>query len=204
MIVDANNFTLETLADIRAGYPFRGSIEPVREGSVRVVQMRDVTPAGLIDWKNVVRTEVAGRRTPAWLASGDLLLVARGNRYYAVCIDHAPDLAVCGPHLFHLKIKPGTAVLPEFLAWQLNQPPLQRALGKAAQGSSQLSISRTELEALPISIPPLANQENIVGLVRLALRERDLFASLIRNRERQLETLATTLSTSAARREPRP
>lgn len=160
--------------------------------------MRDVAVDGTVQWTDVVRTELAGRRTPDWLAPGDLLLVARGNRYYAAHIDRAPGSAVCGPHLFHMRLKSGAAVLPEFIAWQINQPPLQRMLTKAAVGSSQLSIRRTELEALPITVPSLADQESIVQLARLALEERDLFASLVRNRERQLETLATSLIRSAA------
>jgi len=166
--------------------------------------MRDVATDGYIAWSGVARTELPGQKAPDWVEVGDLLVIARGSRYYAAFVDYVPGPTVCGPHLFQIRLKPGGKVLPGFLAWQMNQAPLQRVLRKAAQGSGQLSISRTELEALPISVPPLPDQEKIVQLARLALRERDLFTSLIRNRERQLETLATNLSNSVATREPRP
>lgn len=198
IMIDAKNNLLGQLAEIRAGYPFRGPVERISEGSVSVVQMRDLDLDCSIRWPDVIRTELAGRRTPDWLIVGDLLLVARGNRYYAASLDAVPDSTVCGPHLFHLRLRPGAEVIPQFLAWQINQPPLQRALRKAAEGSSQLSIRRPELEALPISVPPLSDQENIVQLAQLALRERALLTSLIRNRERQLETLATALTRSTA------
>jgi len=159
--------------------------------------MRDLALDGTVQWADVIRTELSGRRDPDWLIPGDLLLVARGNRYYATCLDTVPGSAVCGPHLFHLRLKSTPAVLPEFLAWQINQPPLQRVLRKAAEGSSQLSIRRPELEALQISVPSILNQKKVAQLARLALRERALFTSLIRNRERQLETLAFELSQSA-------
>lgn len=187
------------MAEVRAGYPFRGPVEPFPEGSAGVVQMRDVAPDGSIHWEDIVRTELPGRRRPDWLRKGDLLLVTRGKKYYAACVDAVPDSVVCGPHLFHLRVKAGAAALPEFLAWQINQPPLQRALHAAAAGSSQRSVARPEVEVLPISLPSLATQERIVSLARLALRERDLFTSLIRNRERQLEILANNLSDAAAK-----
>ncbi len=198
-MIDAKTELLGYLTEIRAGYPFRGPVESLPEGSVRVVQMRDVAVDGSVRWDDAVRTELVGRRKPDWLLSGDLLLVARGNRYYAACINDVPGTAVCGPHLFHLQVKTGAALLPEFLAWQINQPPLQRALRKAAEGSSQLSIRRPELEALEILVPSLAVQEKIVGLVRLALHERDALTSLIRNRERELELLASALTSTPAK-----
>ena len=159
--------------------------------------MRDLALDGSVRWTDALRTELAGRRVPDWLQPGDLLLVARGNRYYAACLDAVPGLAVCGPHLFHLRLKSALAVLPEFLAWQINQRPFQRELRKVAEGSSQLSIRRPELEVLQISVPSMPIQKKVVQLARLALRERGLLTSLIRNRERQLETLATELALSA-------
>jgi hypothetical protein len=197
-MIDAEAVRLGALAEIRAGYPFRGPVEQVSEGPVGVVQMRDLTLDGSVRWADVVRTELAGRRVPDWLVPGDLLLVARGNRYYAASLAEVPGRAVCGPHLFHLRLKSGAPVLPEFLAWQINQSPLQRVLRKAAEGSSQLSIRRPELEALQISVPSMSNQKKVAQLAGQALRERDLLTSLIRNREQQLETLATELAHSAA------
>lgn len=197
-MIDAKLYVLGHLVEIRAGYPFRGPIDQAPEGPVRVIQMRDLALDGSVRWTDVLRTELTGRRTPDWLLPGNLLLVARGNRYYAASLDAVPGPAVCGPHLFHLRLKSAPAILPEFLAWQINQPPFQRELRKAAEGSSQLSIRRPELEALQISVPSMSIQKKVAQLARLALRERDLLTSLIRNRERQLETLATELAHSAA------
>ncbi|OUL98012.1 restriction endonuclease subunit S [Variovorax sp. JS1663] len=179
---------------LRAGHPFRGAIEEVHDGPVRAVQMKDLDPVLGVDWRGVLRTRLGGRRPPDWLASGDLLFVARGTRFYAACVDMLPGPAVCGPHLFHLRVKPGRELLPEFLAWQINQGPFQRALQRAAEGSSQLSVRRPVLESLPVGIPPLADQERIVALARLARRERELHGLLIRNRELQFESIAEALA----------
>ena len=198
-MIDATNRALGALAEFRVGYPFRGAIEPAADGSVAVVQMKDVSPTGTMAWDAVVRTKLTGRREPDWLITGDILLVARGNHYYAAALEGVPDRSVCGPHLYHLRLKRGSAVLSGFLAWQINQPPIQRLLRQAAEGSNQLSIRRAELEALPISVPSQAVQERIVRLAEAAAREHALLDQLILSRKRQLSALALALAGAADR-----
>ena len=194
MLIDVLFEDLASLAVVRAGYPFRGAISDVRGGTVGVVQMKDVAPTGGVDWSGVIKTDLAGRSTPDWLESDDILFVSRGNRFFAVCLDKPPLPAVCSPHFFHLRVRSAAQVLPRFLAWQINQPPLQRKLQAAAEGSSQLSIRRPELEALLISLPTFEDQERIVRLADTASRERSLLQALIRNREQHLEAIAVLLS----------
>lgn len=198
-MIDAIQITLGTLAEIRVGYPFRGAIEPVVGGVIPVIQMKDFSATGLMDWDAVIRTRLTGRREADWLASGDVLFVARGNHYYAAALEAVPNRTVCGPHLYHLRVWRGIEVLPKFLAWQINQPPIQRLLRQAAEGTNQLSIRRAELEALPISVPSLAVQEQVVRLSEAAARERTLLDQLILNRERQLSALAIALADAAGR-----
>ena len=194
MSIDALTLPLANLVNVRGGYPFRSAIPESRRGVVRVVQMKDVDPAGGIDWTHLIPTDLIGRRTPDWLESGDILFVTRGNRLFATCLDAPPLPTICSPHFFHLRAKSTARVLPQFLAWQINQPPLQRKLQAAAEGSSQLSIRRPELEALPISLPSLDDQKRIVRLAHSASRERSLLQALIRNREQHLEAIAVLLS----------
>lgn len=196
-MIDAVKISLEQIASIQAGFPFRGSIAEVAGGSVRAVQMKDVDPERGIDWGGVIRTELPGRKEPDWLQPDDVLFVSRGNRFYAVCVDKPPGPAVCNPHFFHLRVKPEAGVLPRFLAWQINQPPFQRQLQQAAEGSSQLSIRRPVLEALSLNVPGLADQQRIVALADLARQERQTLHRLIRNREQQLEALAEKMASNS-------
>ena len=185
---------LGDLAHIRAGHSFRGAVEAVPEGAVAVVQMKDILPAGGVDWSSAVRTELVGRKEPDWLSDGDLLFVSRGSRYFAVCVDSPPAPAVCGPHLFHLTVKARELLMPEFLAWEVGQGPVQRQLQQAASGSLQLSVTRQALEALEIPLPSLATQRVVTDLAAAAARERAVLTALIQNRELQLEALASALA----------
>lgn len=159
-----------------------------------VVQMKDLHAGNQIDWSATVRTELAGRKEPDWLKQGDLLFVSRGSRYHAVHVDQPPPMAVCGAHLFHLTVRDLGLVLPAFLAWQIGQQPVQRQLQQAASGSNQLSVAKTALETLVITVPPMRTQRLLVDIAEAALRERTVLTALILNREQELGALANALA----------
>lgn len=197
MTIDANFFTVGSVVSLQGGYPFRGSIEESADGGTLAVQMKDVDPDHEVNWSGVTRTTLTGRKQPDWLKAGDVLFVSKGARFYAVCIDEPPIAAVCSPHFFLLRVLPLAELLPAFLAWQINQPPFQRQLQQAAEGSSQLSIRRPVLESLTLSVPSLADQQRIVALADLARQERHALHQLIHNREQQLQALAEGLAYAA-------
>lgn len=193
-MIDAYIFPVAELANLQGGYPFRGSIGESANGDVLAVQMKDVDPAHGVSWAGAARTLLTGRKQADWLKAGDILFVAKGARFYAVCIDEPPSPSVCSPHFFHLQVKTPAAVLPAFLAWQINEPPFQRQLQQAAEGTSQLSIRRPVLELLTLNIPSLEDQHRIVALAALARQERHALHQLIRNREQQLHALAEEMA----------
>lgn len=197
MLIDAKFFLLGDVVDVRSGHSFRGSIEESAEGNAMAVQMKDVDSEYGVNWTDVIRTSLVGRKQPDWLKAGDVLFVSKGVRFYAVCIDEPPSPAVCSPHFFHLQVALHAPLLPAFLAWQINQLPFQRQVQQAAEGSSQLSIRRPVLESLTLSVPSLLDQHRIVALSELARQERRALHQLIRNREQQLQALAEDLAQSA-------
>jgi len=197
-VIDATIFTIADLLHLQGGYPFRGSIEEAADGDSLAVQMKDVDPEQGVNWSSVMRTTLVGRKQPDWLREGDILVVSKGARFYAVYLDEPPHPAVCSPHFFHLQVKSFAVALPAFIAWQINQPPFQRQLQQAAEGTSQLSIRRPVLEGLTLGIPSLADQHRIVALAEIARQERQTLIQLIRNREQQLNALADGLFQAAA------
>ena len=186
---------IEQLVDVamaRPGYPFRGAVEEVSGGEVGVVQIKNANPEYGIDWSELVRTNLPGRRKPDWLQTGDVLFTARGNRNVAIHVDQAPGQVVCAPHFYLLRTL-DDRVLPAYLAWYINEVPAQRYLAQSAEGSVITSIRRAVLEALPVPVPSLDRQQLIVDLVAAARREKQLTEQLIRNREQQLMLVARDL-----------
>lgn len=196
-MIDAKIVAVADLATVRTGYPFRGPIAEVHSGGVLVAQMKDIDPSAGLQWEAVVRTELTGRKAPDWLQAGDILFVPRGQRYFASSIGPPSGLAVCGPHLVLLRLRPGARVTSDFLAWQINQPPVQKQLRVAAEGTNQLSVRISEIEGLRLAVPPIEQQLRIVGLADAAVRERGLLTQLIANREQQLAAIAADLAKAA-------
>ncbi|KVG26717.1 restriction endonuclease subunit S [Burkholderia ubonensis] len=183
---------LRTLADVQAGHSFRGSVPVVDGGNAFALQMRDLSPIGEVGWDGLVQTDVDIGKPVQWLEPGDVVFVARGARNYAVCLREVPKPVVCSQYFFLLRVK-SPALLPEFLAWQINRAPAQRYLASNAEGSDQLSIRRPILEDLPISVPPLNQQQLIISLAETAVHEERQLQDLILNRHRQMDALAFAL-----------
>ena len=183
---------LKDIATVKAGHPFRGTIKESLDGNGFVVLVKNINVDGKIDLNNVVQTTVQGRRTPEWLKSGDVLFLSRGPKLTAATVIDPPENVVCSPHFFVIELQ-NTSVLPQFLAWQLNQNNAQRYLKKSAAGSAQVSVTRSVLENVPLTIPGVKDQQNIVNLADCVVKEKHLFAKLIQNRERQLQAVAQNI-----------
>ena len=181
---------LKEVADIRAGYPFRGKIKEIEDGEARVIQMRDADPEDGVRWSGLIATDLPGKKQPDWLKPGDLLFVARGYRHFALHLDEVPSPTVLSPHFFRLTVHEDAEVLPGFLAWQMNQEPAQHYFRKSAEGTQVLNIRRQVLEDLPIVVPSRQKQETISRLNTTWRREQRVLKALADNRKRLLSALA--------------
>jgi restriction endonuclease S subunit len=181
---------LSDIALIKAGHPFRGKIPEASDGDALAVQIRDVSGDGNIVWDQVIRTTIIGRKNPDWLRSGQILFAARGQRNKAALVEGIPSQAVCAPHFFIIEVKDRSVIVPSFLAWQLNQAELQRYFTTAAQGTSQVSVNRAQLEEARIAIPKIEQQSTVVKLYRAAQAEKKLHIAFIKNREKQLAAIS--------------
>lgn len=183
---------LKNLVEIQAGHPFRGSVAAVDDGNALAVQVRDVSAEGSIAWEHLVRTQVDETRSPRWLQPNDVLFIARGHRHQAICLTEIPHACVCSEYFFVLRVR-SSALLPAFLAWQINRAPAQRYFASNAEGSAQLNVRKGVLEALEVMLPPLRQQQALVDLAGAVEEERARLNALIRNRQQQLDALAFDL-----------
>jgi len=190
-----NNKPIREVATIQAGYPFRGSIPEVPDGPVRVVQMRDMSFDAGIEWMQVMKTSYPKGRSNLVLASGDILFLARGDKFIAQALTDVPADTICSPHFFVIRPRDNKELMPEFLAWQINQAQFQQHLNNVAEGSGQLSIRRPILENLMVAVPKIDRQRRILRLADLVRRERLVMSQLMANRQKQLQVLVSRLLT---------
>jgi len=176
-----------------AGYPIRGALDELPSGDVHLLQLKHMSLDHDVDWSSVPTVSLPSKREPVWLSDNDVIFAPRGTRTLAYPLTNTPAKAVCAPQFFALSVDDPGRLLPEFLAWQINQRPAQDYLQRNATGSYIQNIRREVLENLPITIPPLHDQRLIVDFWRAAQRERAMLQQLIENRNNQLEALALRL-----------
>ncbi len=186
--------TLKKVADIAAGFPLRGSADALGEGVTPFIQMKNVDPEDGIRWHEVAHVELPSVRSPKLLSESDVIFASRGTRNYAYAVTGGPKHSACSPHFFVLSPREPTRLLPEFLAWQINQKPTQDYLQRSAVGTQAImTIRRPALEALPIVVPPLREQELIVEFWRASQKERAALTRLIQLSTQQSEAIAIGL-----------
>ena len=188
---------LNNIATIRAGYPFRGKIPEQADAPVVVVQMKNITWHEGIRWSECTRTRLAGKRTPDYLLASDILVVARGSHNYAIQVGQGPSApprqAVAAPHFYMVRLEE-RGILPEFMVWLLNQPPIQHYFAQHAEGTLTKNIRRTILADTPIvEPPPLARQRAIVALANTQRKEYRLMQQWIQNSERMMNAITSDL-----------
>jgi len=181
---------LTRVATIHAGYPFRGRIIEKSDGLAHVVQMKEVDRFNGIRWRDLTLTDLPGRAPSRWLEAGDIVFVARGASNYAVVADTPPGHTVLSPHFFQIRLHEGSAILPEFLAWQLNQAPAQRYFAQSAEGSSVVGVRKSLLEDLDIICPPLSEQQKIMQAVHCWREQKNVLQAMSNNHEKLMASIA--------------
>ena len=78
-------------------------------------------------------------------------------------------------------------ILPEYLTWYLNSLSSQNYLKSKAVGSSIVSISKSVIDELELSIPDLDTQKAILKITQLRNAERKLKQQIEILREKQIQ-----------------
>jgi len=169
---------LGELCDIHSGYTARGRLEPIPEGGVPAIQLRDVSPHGDFSDSSLLRYDLADFSDRYLVRGGEVIFRSRGEPNTAAVVSAAlsEPAAVIVPLII---MRPDQErVLPAYLAWAINQPDAQRKLGSEAQGTSLRMIPKAVLERLEIPLPDLETQHQIATVDALARREGGLLREL--------------------------
>ena len=188
---------LAGLCNIHSGYTARGKLEPVSKGGVPALQLRDVAVDGATPGPNFQRYDLGKLSDHYFVRGGEVVFRSRGEPNTAAAVGNAlaEPVAVIVPLLI-MRPDPNF-VLPEYLAWAINQPGAQRRLGAEAQGTSLRMIPMKVLENLDIAVPDLSTQKRIVELSALAQQEGRLLRE-IATRKEQLASIILSEAAMAA------
>lgn len=123
------------------------------------------------------------------LEKGDVLFAAKGTKNFAALYENKKQPAVASTSFFVIRIQGSfrNKILPEFLVWLINHSNTQSYLKAKAIGTSIVSISKTVLEELEISIPNLQTQKAILKIAALRNTEIKLKKQIETLREKQIQ-----------------
>lgn len=191
--------SLKEIANISLGYPFRGKVEEIDsnlETAIPVVQLRNCSIDNGIDYTSCAFVEIPNKANHHYLQDQDILFAARSSQNYAVLFEKEQSLDydyIASLNFFIIRLTTQD-ILPNFLVWQLNQTLCQQYFERNCEGTAAKSIRRPIMEELPIAIPDLATQHNIVKLAQVQNKEHQLLSQLIQNNEQIMTAIAQQIN----------
>lgn len=185
------------VCEIRSGYTARGRLETAPDGGVLAIQLGDVAPEGGVLMGQLSRLQMDAPPARHFVHAGDVLFRSRGEKTTAAAIP--PDFSGSALALLPLIVlRPRRdIVLPEYLAWVINQAPAQRHLERSARGTSMRMVPRSAFDDLVIDVPDMRAQRLIVDTSELADREREL-ASMMADKRHQLVQMSLIAAANPA------
>jgi len=120
------------------------------------------------------------------LKDGDVLFAAKGTKNFAAVFENHNEPSVASTSFFVIRTT-DKKVLPQFLAWYLNNHTTQTLLKGQAIGTSIPSISKLVLENLEIPVPEIKTQKAIVEISKLRNKEKSLKQKIETLREKQIQ-----------------
>ena len=171
---------LKTIARIQAGYQASVRIKESASGTHRLIQSKNFDSFHQLRSKNLITFSPKRKPDSSTVRKGDILFQARGKVHFSYYIEENLKDTLATGSLYIIRIK-SKSLIPEYLAWWLNQPEAQSYFQSQSCGSLMSFISKNTLSSLQVQIPPLSVQKKVVKIVTLAKHEQfllDRFSSL--------------------------
>lgn len=168
---------ISDVATVRSGYHFRGKVETARDGEYRLIQIKDFDALQSFHPESLDRVNLERDGKAHLIRKGDVLFLSRGHKRFATAITREQILTVAASYFYILRVT-DQRVLPEYLAWYMNQRPFQEELANLATGTHMPFVSLEEFRKLAIPVPNIEVQKNIAALYALSRREQRLLTEI--------------------------
>jgi len=191
---------LKYLAKIRTGVTLREAIKPVDNGSISIIQIRDVRSNNEIDYQGITKTELRNIKSDLFLKKGDILLRAKGSNRGAAIFELEQGNFQAANQFWIISVNEDE-ILPEYLHWFINQKRTQHRLARNSQGPNSTTIASaitaSAINNLEIIVPAMEKQQSIAKLQKLYRKEEMLIQDLITNRKQMMNAIISDLTKEA-------
>lgn len=153
---------LKEITEVIAGYTFRTAIQNDDNGDMSVVQAKNILHNNKVNCEELPRVTIEKLRSNATLEQNDVLFSCRGV-FRAGVLTENPKNAIASASLYILRLK-NDQVLPEYLSIYLNSNAGQKQIQQILSGTIIKTILRRELENLPVIVPSIQKQKQIIAI----------------------------------------
>ena len=179
---------LRIIASIQVGYQAKARIKERARGTHRLIQSKDFDSFHRLRSENLTAFFPERKPETYSVRKGDILFQARGVVHFAYCIEDDLKNTLAAGSFYILRTK-NEDLLPQYLAWWLNQAKAQAWFQSQARGTGMSFISKSTLSRLQVRIPPISVQKKVVKIVTLARHEQFLLNRLASTRSRLVKAV---------------
>jgi restriction endonuclease S subunit len=171
-----------------SGYSFREKIDHNPEGTVGVLQMKDIANNYLhFDYQNIDKVNDISFKEKFFLNKGDVLFVSKGVNNYAFSIDKLDFPIIASATFFIIRVNENK-ILSEYLAWYMNQTEAQNYFSEKKAGTYVPNLKKQDILDLPLIVPPLKTQNAIAQTAKLLNQEIIILDKIKENRKELIQT----------------
>ncbi len=179
---------LGNVSEIQVGYQSREAIRAHPNGSYWLIQARDFDKQHQVQWSNLIQFTPSGNTSKYELKPGDVLFLAKGQENFACLVNQSRPNTLAANTFYILRARPGS-ILPDYLAWWLNQTSAQEWIRLNRSGSSLPFLSVSALSRIEVPIPGIEIQRKIGDLEMLRKKEADLLGLYLSKKSVLIQTV---------------
>lgn len=187
-VANPKGWETKKIGSIALSINYGTSLPAVEGGKYKYLRMGNITDNGYLDLKDLKYIDIPDSEIDKFLVrKGDLLFNRTNSREKVgktACFMENEAMVIAG-YIIRVRIDESEAT-PLYLAQAFNTPKMKQYLRKLARGSvGQANINSKELANIPISLPPLALQQQFAAQVETIEQQK----ALLREQLADAETL---------------
>ncbi len=166
-------------AEVLPGYALKARAEHEPEGTHQVILGKHLSEGMPYHYslEHELRITPKGPVDKYRVRIGDVLFVSRGSRNHATIVESIPDTTVASATFYILH--PHDSIDPGYLAWCLNQIPIQAQIGQVRTGAGTPIVQRKVFADITIPVPSLDKQRQLAALGDLMAQEQRIRQRLV-------------------------
>lgn len=174
--------TLESVAEIKLGMPFKSAIQDAGEqGSCYLIQTKDIGLDGILDLGTLTSVIPDGNPEKHYLFPNDILLRLRGPVFSAGIIEEGTDKPIITSNQLAVIRCNENIILPHYLHWYINSSSGSKYIRSMSEGTSISKINSKTISKMNVKLPTLEEQDKIGLINRNWIKQKITYNALIQN-----------------------